>query len=131
MSSLELGIRTAVETLFQGPVESIRAEDLDGWFGIRAGRRDVAAVLPPGLLLFEDESGEGFVALAGGLLSLRDDECHVMARDAVLARQLSEIEDHVDAYLRRRREDPDLQRDVFHDLAKEALRRLSRQELGR
>ena len=131
MSTLDLGIRTPVSTLFQGSVHSIRAEDLDGWFGIRPGRRDLAAVLPAGLLLFEDEAGEAFVALAGGLLDLRGDRCRVMAREAVLARRLEEIADLVERHSRARQQRSDAQRDVFHDLAKEALRRLARQELSR
>ena len=130
MSTLELGIRTPVSTLFQGPVRTIRAEDLDGWFGIRPGRRDLAAVLPAGLLLFEDEAGEAFVALAGGLLDLRGNRCRVMAREAVLARRLEEIADLVERHSRTRQQRAHTQRDVFDDLAKEALRRLVRQELS-
>lgn len=128
MSNLDLGIRTPVSTVFQGPVRSIRAEDLDGWFGIRHGRRDLAAVLPAGLLLFEDEVGEAFVALAGGLLDLRGDCCRVMAREVVLARRLEEIASLVEKHSRARQQRPDTQRDVFDNLAKEALRRLARQE---
>jgi alternate F1F0 ATPase F1 subunit epsilon len=131
VKTLNLGIRTAVASIFSGPVRAIRAEDLDGWFGIRPGRRDLAAVLPPGLLLFEDELGEGFVALAGGLLDLREDDCRVMARDAVLARELDEVEDCVASHVRLRRERPEVQRNVFDDLAREALRRLARQERAR
>jgi alternate F1F0 ATPase F1 subunit epsilon len=131
MSNLDLGIRTPVSTVFHGPVRSIRAEDLDGWFGIRHGRRDLAAVLPAGLLLFEDEAGEAFVALAGGLLDLRGDCCRVMAREVVLARRLEEIASLVEKHSRARQQRPDTQRDVFDNLAKEALRRLARQEPSR
>jgi alternate F1F0 ATPase F1 subunit epsilon len=127
MSTLDLGIRTPVSTVFQGAVRAIRAEDLDGWFGIRPGRRDLAAVLPAGLLLFEDEAGEAFVALAGGLLDLRGDHCRVMAREVVLARRLEEIAGLVERHSRSRQQRTDRQRDVFDDLAKEALRRLARQ----
>jgi alternate F1F0 ATPase F1 subunit epsilon len=113
--------------MFQGPVHRVRAEDLDGWFGIRPGRRDLVAVLPAGLLLFEDEAGEAFLALAGGLLDLRGDRCRVMAREAVLARQLEEIAGLVEKHARARQQRTAKQRDVFDDLAKEALRRLARQ----
>lgn len=127
MKPLELGIRTPVSTVFQGPVRAIRAEDLDGWFGIRPGRRDIAAVLPAGLLLFEDEEGEAFVALAGGLLDLRGRRCRVMARDVTLARRLDEILELALQHVRERRQRPRVQRDVFDDLVREALRRLARQ----
>ena len=131
MKTIQLGIRTAVDLIFSGPVRAIRAEDRDGWFGIRPGRRDLAAVLPPGLLLFDDEKGEAFVALAGGLLDLHGEDCHVMARDAVLARELDDVEDLLASHLRLRREGPEVQRNVFDDLAKEALRRLRREESTR
>jgi F-type H+-transporting ATPase subunit epsilon len=130
MSSLHLAIRTPVSTIFEGPVQRVRAEDLDGWFGIRPGRRDLAAVLPAGLLLFEDEAGEAFLALAGGLLDLRGERCRVMAREAILARQLEEIAGLVENHTRARQQRTAKQRDVFDDLAKEALRRLARQELS-
>lgn len=130
MNTLDLGIRTAVATLYRGPVRRIRAEDATGWFGVRPGRRDLAAVLPAGLLLFEDDEGEAFVAFAGGLLDLRGSRCRVMARDAVLTRRLSEISDLVADYSHSRRRRHAVQRDVFDDLAKEAVRRLARQELS-
>ena len=131
MSSLDLGIRTAVSTVYEGPVYRIRAEDLEGWFGIRPGRWDLAAVLPPGLLLFEDSMGEAFVSLAGGLLDFRGGHCRVLAREAVLARDLDEISDLTRRQALARRRGPSAQRDVFDDLAKEALRRLRWSEAGR
>jgi len=131
VKTLELGIRTAVETIFEGAVRAVRAEDLDGWFGIRPGRRDLAAALPAGLLLFEDEVGEAFVALAGGLLDLRGDRCRVIAREAVLSRRLDEISELVAEHTRTREQQASARRDVFDALAKEALRRLVRQERAR
>lgn len=128
MKTIELGIRTAVAQIFVGSVHAIRAEDLDGWFGIRPGRRDLAAVLPAGLLLFEDDAGEAFVALAGGLLDLSGDRCRVMAREAVLARRLEDISNLADEHFRSRQQRTNEQRDVFQALAAEALRRLVQQE---
>ena len=82
---LRLRVRTPEGLLYDDLVSSIRAEDRDGWFGILPGRRDVLATLPPGLLLFADAEGDGFVALSGGLLALRGGECRVMASEARLA----------------------------------------------
>jgi hypothetical protein len=53
-----------------------------------------------------------------------------MAREVVLARRLEEIASLVEKHSRARLRRPDTQRDVFDNLAKEALRRLARQELS-
>ena len=69
MSRRWLLVRSPEGLVFDGPVKAIRAEDEDGWFGVLPGRTDIVAVLPPGLLLFEDEAGDEFVD-SGGLLEL-------------------------------------------------------------
>lgn len=129
MRGLELEIRTPVSLVFEGAVDGIRAEDLSGWFGIRPGRRDTVAVLAPGLLLFEADEAETYVALAGGLLDLEKGRCRVMAREAVMSRRLEEIADEVARHTRSAARRSETQHGIFDDLAKEALRRLRRQEL--
>lgn len=124
--SLALSVRTPDGLVFDGPVAAIRAEDEDGWFGILTGRRDVVAVLPPGLLLFEDADGDGFVALSGGLLDLSHDRCRVMAREARLSRDAEAAAAELDELLTARRERSERRRGVMTDLEREALRRLAR-----
>ncbi len=128
MSTIDLAVRTPVSIVYQGAVRRVRAEDQDGWFGIHPGCIDLAAVLPAGLLLFEDAEGEAFMALAGGLLDLCGGCCRVMVREAILARRLEEVAGLVQQHARARRQRSKAQRDVFDDLAKEAMRRLARQE---
>lgn len=125
--TLRLAIRTPGGLLFDGPVTAVRAEDASGWFGVRPGREDVVAVLPPGLLLFVDDSGEGFVALAGGLLSLERGVCRVTTREAVLSRSLEDVGDRLGELQRLRGQQADTRRDVLHQLAREALRRMVRE----
>ncbi|MCA9623430.1 MAG: hypothetical protein KC731_30625 [Myxococcales bacterium] len=125
---LHLEIRTPRGLLVDGPIRRLAAEDLDGWFGILPGRTDVVAALPAGLLVFEDEDGEAFLALAGGLLDLRAGDCRVMAREAVLSRDLDAISEAVDAHIDERRRRGGRQRDVMADLAREALRRLATEQ---
>lgn len=122
--NLRLRLQTPNGVLLDEPVRSVVAEDLDGWFGIRPGRRDLVAVLPPGVLVFRDDAGEGFVALAGGLVDLRDGVCRVLAREAVVERDLATVADRVDGYLTGRDARGRAQRDVLDDLAREAMRRL-------
>lgn len=121
--TLVLRLRTPQGLLLERPVESILAEDLDGWFGIRPGRPDLVAVLPAGLLAFRDAEGEGFVALGSGLLDLRGGECRVMCRDAVFTRDLAGVAERVEALQRSRHERTRALRGVLSDLARESLRR--------
>lgn len=124
MSTLRLRIRTPTGPIFDGAVRSIAAEDLDGWFGVRPGRLDLVAALPPGLLVFTDDAGEAFVAHSGGLLDLRREECRVMVREATIDRDLAAIDDALGHRLKERQARSGAQRDVLHDLAREAMRRL-------
>lgn len=125
--SLHLSIRTPGGLLYDGPVEAVRAEDASGWFGLRPRREDVVAVLPPSLLAFRDAEGEGFVAHAGGLLSLQAGACKVTAREAVFSRSLEDVAVRLDELQRLRSRRTGTRRDVLHQLAREALRRMGRE----
>jgi F-type H+-transporting ATPase subunit epsilon len=123
---LELELRTPSGPVLDQPVLAITAEDRTGWFGVLPGREDLIAVLPPGLLVYRDAEGEGFVALSGGLLGLKDGRCRVLATEATTARDLDTIASEVARQARRRRERSEVHRGVVRDLAREALRRLLR-----
>lgn len=127
MSTLSLQLRTPNGLMVDQPVLSITAEDNNGWFGVAPGRADLIALLPPGLLLFRDEEGEVFVALAGGLLDLHDGRCRVMARQAVVSRDLDEIADQLEAHLGGRSARRETQRTVMDELVREALRRMAKE----
>ena len=124
MTRLHLEIVTPSGTLVNQPVTSVTAEDLDGWFGIRPGRSDLVAALTPGLLVFRDAGGEAYVAVAGGLLELRDEYCLVTAREAVLTRNLDDVAERVKALSRGRSARARAQQGVMLDLIREAQRRL-------
>ncbi|MBX3259807.1 MAG: F0F1 ATP synthase subunit epsilon [Labilithrix sp.] len=124
MSRLTLRVRTPARTVLDAPVRAIRAEDLDGWFGVGPGRADLVAVLPAGLLVYRDDAGEGYVAVGGGLLHVRGDECRVMVRDAFASRELDAIGSEIERYVRRRRDRHERERVVIDELAREALRRM-------
>jgi F-type H+-transporting ATPase subunit epsilon len=124
--TLTLEVRTPSGLVLNQPVTSITAEDRTGWFGIRRGRTDLIAVLPPGLLVYADGDEEGFVALSGGLLGLRSGHCTVLATEAIVAPELEAVADEVARQARRREEQTEVHRGVVRDLAFEALRRLRR-----
>ena len=126
--ALTLRLRTPRALLVDEEVAAIDAEDLDGWFGLRPGRADLVAALPPGLLIFRDGQGDGFVALAGGLLDLHEGECRVTCRVAVMSRELDEVAAEIDRQLARRDARAERDRDAMTELAREALRRLAEHE---
>jgi F-type H+-transporting ATPase subunit epsilon len=127
VSGFALSIRTPQGIVFSGEVLAVRAEDESGWFGVRPGREDVVAVMPPGLLMLRDEQGEGFVAHAGGLLSVHGGSCRVTAREAAFTRALDDVAGRLEDLLRLRAARAEVQRDVLDRLAREALRRIVRE----
>lgn len=124
--TLELEVRTPSGLILQQPVLAVSAEDKSGWFGVRPGCEDVIAVLPPGLLLFRDGEGEGFVALSGGLLGVEKGRCRVLATEATVTRDLNSITSEVARQAQRRKDRTEVHQGVVRDLAREALRRLLR-----
>lgn len=127
--ALQLMVRTPRGLLLDAAVASIVAEDRTGWFGIRPGREDLVAMLPPGLLIWRDTkegteantTGEGFIALSGGMLSLEGRCCRVLASEAVVSRDLDAIARVVSEHIRRRGERASRERGVIGDLAKQAM----------
>jgi len=124
--TLALKVRTPNGLLLDADVKRVIAEDLDGWFGIAPGRVDLVAALPPGLLIYRDEEGEGFVALEGGLLDLRSGECRVMARNALLTRDLAQVAARVDELVQSREDRRRSAAGVLNELVREAMNRLAR-----
>ncbi|HEY8432725.1 MAG TPA: hypothetical protein VIL20_30350 [Sandaracinaceae bacterium] len=125
MRTLRLRVRTPEGLVLDREVKAVRVEDADGWVGILPGRRDLIALLVPGLVLFDDEAREGYVAVSGGLLELTAGECRVMVGDARLARDPSEAAEALAALLRARRERSERRRAVLDELEREALRRVA------
>ena len=128
MSALHLMLRTPGGLVVDQAIRALGAEDLAGWFGILPGRAELMAVLPPGLLVFRDDASESFVALAGGLLHLRENTCRVAAREAVVSHALDDIAEVLEAHLAKRRARSATLRDALDDLAREAIRRLAQGE---
>ena len=124
MTLLTLEVRSPDGVLYEGPVSAIRAEDHEGWFGILPGRRDIVASLPPGIVLFEDGRGEGFIAVSRALLSLDGASCRVLAPEARLARDVGEAARALATLRDSRRERSERRRDAMKSLEREALRRM-------
>jgi F-type H+-transporting ATPase subunit epsilon len=127
VTGLLLRVRTPQGLALERPVDGVVAEDHSGWFGLRPGRLDLVAALPPGLLRWSAGEEEGFVAHSGGLLDLRGGECRVLCTDAVADDRLERIADQLAAWRRRRERQAAVHRGLAAKLAHEALRRLAAQ----
>lgn len=127
MKRLLLRVRTPERVVIDAPVHAVRAEERSGWFGVAKGRAEVVAVVPAGLLVYRDDDGEGYVAIGGGLLHVKDEECRVMVRDALASRDLTAIGSEIERYVQRRSARIERERDIIDELAREALRRLSQE----
>ncbi|MGF1465540.1 MAG: F0F1 ATP synthase subunit epsilon [Sandaracinaceae bacterium] len=126
MSALRLIVHCPDGVLLDAPVHAVRAEDRDGWFGILPGRRDLVATLPPGLVVLRDEAGEGYVAVSGGLLALRDGTCRVLVREARVARDVDEAARALAELRAAKRTRSARMRAIVERLEIEALRRMAR-----
>ncbi len=122
---LSLAIRTPLGLVHSAPVKQVRAEDLDGWVGIRPGRCDLLCVLRPGLLVFEDDEGLGYVANAGGVLNLRSGQCHVALRSAVMSRSTDGLAATIAASRGKLSERREAERELLDQLLSEAMRRVT------
>lgn len=127
MDRLVLCVRTPSSTVLDGPVAAIRAEDRNGWFGVRPGRAELVAILPVGLIVYRDEAGEGFVAVGGGILHTSGHECRVMVREAIASRDLATLSADLERYVDRRQQRIERERGIIDELAREALRRMAQE----
>lgn len=75
-------------------VDSVRAEDASGGFGILSGHADFITVLPPSILSYRDaEDAEHYVGLVGGVLLVRGgDQVMVASPEAMVGDDLDALE---------------------------------------
>lgn len=98
MSGLVLSITEPLNTLVDAvPVQSVRAEDASGSFGILLGRSDFLTVLPPSVVRWRAKDGrQGFCALRSGLLRITGGtRVDVACRQGVLGDDLPTLLAHV------------------------------------
>ncbi len=95
MSGLHLSVTTPMDVLVdEDGVQSVRAEDRSGGFGILPGHTEFLTALPASVLRWRDAGGETrFCALRGGLLTVEDGRTVAVAcREGVLGRDLGALE---------------------------------------
>lgn len=92
--------------IFEREVLSLRLRDSSGYFGIMKGHADFMTALVPALGFYRDGSGkEVFLAVKGGLVTVRQAEVTVLSREIIesgdaddLSRRLKEGLEEKDRY---------------------------------
>lgn len=79
-----------------GGVSRIVAETHQGSFGLLPHRLDCVAALPPGILVYETDVGEAFLAVDEGVLVKTGFEVLVSVRRAIAGKDLARLRDLVE-----------------------------------
>jgi len=79
-----------------GGVSRIVAETHQGSFGLLPHRLDCVAALPPGILVYETDAGEAFLAVDEGVLVKTGLEVLVSVRRAIAGKDLARLRDLVE-----------------------------------
>jgi F-type H+-transporting ATPase subunit epsilon len=98
MSGLHLSVTTPLAVLVdEEGVQSVRAEDPSGSFGILPGHTEYLTVLPASVLRWRSAGGElRFCALRGGLITVEGgNRVAVACREGILGDDLGALEDDV------------------------------------
>lgn len=86
MATLSLSIVAPDRTVFDGPVNSLLAPGVDGYFGVMAGHVPLIASLKPGILEYVGTTGERHnVYVGGGFIETNGARATVLADEAQLA----------------------------------------------
>ena len=106
----------------------IRAEDATGAFGILPGHADFLTVLAVSVLTWRDSRGqEHYVALRGGMLSVREGSAVLIATpEAVAGEELHQLESEVLARFRRQVDEERAARTEAQRLHLAAIRQIMR-----
>ncbi len=89
--TLQVALVAPEGEIWSGTARQVIAKTLDGDIGILTGHTPVLGILAEGSLVRifpEDGSGEVAAAIGGGFLSVADDQVSVLARQALLARDV-------------------------------------------
>jgi F-type H+-transporting ATPase subunit epsilon len=102
--SFRLTIVTPIKTL-ERDVTHIRLKDETAYFGIMKGHIDFLTVLVPSLCYYLDASGkETFLAVEGGILSVRGGEVTLTSREVYESDAAERLADIIEGALAKRQE---------------------------
>jgi F-type H+-transporting ATPase subunit epsilon len=93
---MKLKVMLPTRIMIEEEVDKISAEAVNGSFTLLPRHIDFLTALLPGILAFEHNGSEEFLAVDQGLLVKIKDEVLVTTRDAVRSRNLDELKKAVD-----------------------------------
>jgi F-type H+-transporting ATPase subunit epsilon len=103
-ASFRLTIVTPTKILVRD-VTHIRLKDETAYFGIMKGHIDFLTVLAPSLCYYRDASGkETFLAVDGGILSVRGGEVTLTSREVYESDSAERLADIIDGAIAKRQE---------------------------
>jgi F-type H+-transporting ATPase subunit epsilon len=102
---MKLTVWLPTETFLEEEVARIKAEAVDGWFGLLPRHIDFVTALVPGILTYQAEgNAEQFLAIDQGILVKCGPEVLVSTRNAVRGSSLEELEKSVETVFRQHEE---------------------------
>jgi len=111
-------------------VDSLRAEDLSGSFGMLARHMDLLTVLRPCILIYTQSGREGYVAVNGGILRVEKGAVTVASREAVEGDDLSALKQTVESDFAKKAEKEATFMDLISNMEKLLLDKLVKFERG-
>ncbi len=111
-------------------VDSLRAEDLSGSFGVLARHMDLLTVLRPCILIYTQSGREGYVAVDGGILRVEKGTVTVASREAVEGEMLSALKETIECDFCKKAEKEATFMDLISNMEKLLLDKLVKFERG-
>jgi alternate F1F0 ATPase F1 subunit epsilon len=111
-------------------VDSLRAEDASGSFGILARHIDLLTVLRPCIVIYRQSEREGYLAVNGGILRVEKGAVTIASREAVEGASLSELRATVESDFEKKAEKEATFMDLISNMEKLLLDNLVKFEKG-
>ncbi len=99
-------------------VDSLRAQDSSGFFGILSRHQNFMTVLNPCILVYSEGGKDGYVALDGGILRVESGRVTVASREAVEGEDLSELRETLKSVFYRKAEKESTFMDLLSNMEK-------------
>ena len=121
---MQLRVLAPTHIEFEGAVDKVCAEGLAGSFCILPRHVDWVTGLAPGLLLYERDAREGYLAVNGGILTKCGDVVTVSTLEAVQGESLERLREQVDESFRKLSEREERARIAISKVEADFVRRL-------
>ncbi len=130
--TFELEILVPDETIARAQVDSLRAADASGRFGLWPNHEPFLTMLEPCILEFREARGvTRYAAVDGGVLLMENERASVVTREAVVADHLDQVADAAASMLAARRAAEKGARAEFAELQASLVRQLRHVEKTR